>query len=225
MPFGARTIPSSRSVLTCSPAFPGGRFGAALPVPWLTKDSKGSRRAALSSLSAAALGAPSGPAGFSTAFAADFAGPFLGAAFLLAAWTGGFAGALADGFAAAWEAGFAVCGAGLAAVVGTGFAGACAAGLAGACVAGFLAASAAGFAVGLAACCAVCPAWSATEFPLAGGSGFIRAREPGAAAPINSPNPSVIAERIVRSFPLRVSQPRCLAWPPLQEPRRNQQAW
>src|SRR5215470_9153393 len=88
-----------------------------------------------------------------------------------------------------------------------------------------LASSAAGFAVGLAACCAVCPAWSATEFPLAGGSGFICARKLGAAAPINSPNPSVIAERIVRSFPLRVSQPRCLAWPPLREPRRNQQAW
>src|SRR6266571_1849649 len=240
IPFGARTIPSSRSVLTCSPALPGGRFGAALAVPWLTKDSKGSRRAAFSSLSAAALGALSGPAGFSTALPADFAAALLCSGFLLAL-TGCFAGAAAVGFAAAWGAGFAVCAEGFAAAVGAGFAGACAAGLAavgeaglagvceaglaGVCVAGFAGACCAGFAGGFEACCAACAPCSATESPVAGGSGFICARKRGAAAPIKSPSPSVITERIVRLFPLRGSQPRCQAWLRLQEPHRNQQAW
>src|SRR5271163_2026136 len=49
MPLEERTIPSSRSVLTCKPAFPGGRFLPALvSLLRLTRDSKGSRRAVLS---------------------------------------------------------------------------------------------------------------------------------------------------------------------------------
>src|SRR5208282_4645318 len=55
IPFGARTIPSSRSEETCNPALPGGRFlaasAAALSRP--TRDSKGSRRATFSSAGAA----------------------------------------------------------------------------------------------------------------------------------------------------------------------------
>src|ERR1035438_775393 len=49
MPLEDLTMPSSRSVLTCKPALPGGRF---LPAPAsllrLTRDSNGSRRADLS---------------------------------------------------------------------------------------------------------------------------------------------------------------------------------
>src|ERR1700722_17568133 len=49
MPTEERTMPSSRSVLTCKPALPGGRF---LPAFWsfwrLTSDSNGSRREPLS---------------------------------------------------------------------------------------------------------------------------------------------------------------------------------
>src|SRR5947199_249297 len=202
--------------------------------------SLGVPRAAFSSLSAAALGALSVPAGFSTALPADFAAALLCSGFLLAL-TGCFAGAAAVGFAAGWGAGFAVCAEGFAAAVGAGFAGACAAGLAavgeaglagvceaglaGVCVEGFAGSWCACFAGGFEACCAACAPCPATESPVAGGSGFICARKRGAAAPIKSPSPSVITERIVRLFPLRVSQPRCQAWLPLQEPHRNQQAW
>src|ERR1700743_1816084 len=49
MPAEERTMPSSRRVLTCKPALPGGRF---LPAFWsfwrLTSDSNGSRREPLS---------------------------------------------------------------------------------------------------------------------------------------------------------------------------------
>jgi len=234
-------MPSSRSVLTCRPAFPGGRLlGVPLPsVPWLTRDSKGSLRAAFNSLSAAALGAPSGPAGFSTAFTGGSLAPFFRADFV-AGFAAGFPGALTAGFAAASDAagfaaaaGFVAAGAGLTGPWAAGFADACAAGFAGVCVAGLTGVCAAGFAGvcvaglagGLVACCVLCPACSAVEFPIPGGSGFLCARKLGAAVPIKSPNPMVIAERIVRSFPLRVFQARRPAWLPLRQPQSSRQAW
>src|SRR5215467_7073931 len=209
MPLGARTIPSRRSVLTCSPALPGGRLAAPLPCEeWLSKDSNGSRRAAFTSLSAAAgLGAL---AVFSAgAFAAPF---FLPLADLPADFAAGFAWAPV-GFATVGPAGFPACGAGLPAGTVAGLYGACAAGLAGACAAGFAGVCEAGFAgvcaagfagagvpglaavgvPGLAGCCAAWPACAC---------------KPGAVTAIKSPIPRVIAERIVRSFPLRVSQAR-----------------
>src|SRR5580704_15330318 len=69
MPFEERTMPSSRSVLTCKPAFPGGRFLAPLSLLRLTRDSNGSRRASFSP----SLGvcAPTRRAGASTGFRAD----------------------------------------------------------------------------------------------------------------------------------------------------------
>src|SRR6266849_5207224 len=127
MPLGAFTIPSSRSVLTWSPALPGGRAGPPLPCWRLTRDSKGSRRACFNSLSAAAVRLT--PEGLSTALAGGLAAPL----------PGRLDEDLAPGFAAGLAAGFAVCGAALPADVG--------AGLAGACVAGF--------AGGLVVCCAV----------------------------------------------------------------------
>src|SRR5258707_9622592 len=93
IPFGARTIPSRRSVLTCSPPLPGGRLETPLVCDRATKDSKGSRRAALISLSPAALGAPAGPAGFSTVFFDGLAAFFF--ACFATALTTGFAGAAA----------------------------------------------------------------------------------------------------------------------------------
>src|SRR6267143_5291918 len=152
---------------------PGGRFGGALVVWRLTKDSKGSRRACLISLSAGAAGPPAADV-FSVFLAADFAGALATAGFFLA------------GFAAG-EAGFAA---------------GCAT-----CAAGLLPAGAAGFAAG-------------------GVEGFAWACEPGAAAASKIPSPRVIAERIVRSFPLRVSQPRRLeAWLQLTEPHPCRRAW
>src|SRR5438128_1241680 len=109
IPLGARTIPSSRSVLTTRPAFPGGRRSG-LPPPERslpTRGSNGSRR------ETEALGV----AGFSTgAFALAF--------------PGAFADFLAGGFCAV-AAGGLVAGAGLlgAGVLGAAFPGA--AGLAG----------------------------------------------------------------------------------------------
>src|SRR6266478_4930943 len=180
MPLGALTIPSRRSVLTCRPNLPGGRFNCVLlfrPI----NDSKGSLRACLTSLSAAA-GLLPGVLGFSTALIADFAGAL--PAFFLAVFPAGF------------PAGLAVCAVGL---------------------------GAAGDA-GLAACCAGTPAPSA-DFTLLGRTEHTCARKPGAAA-IHIPSPRVIAERIVRSFPLRVSQPRRLpAWLQMQEPHPHRQAW
>src|SRR5215467_5272771 len=101
IPLGARTIPSRRKVLTCNPALPGGRLAAPLPCEErLNKDSNGSRRAAFTSLSAAGLGAPAGPAAFSTAV---FPAPFLFPLADLAGFAAGFT----------WAAvGFAVCGEG-----------------------------------------------------------------------------------------------------------------
>jgi len=212
------------------------------PLPlceWAIKDSNGSRRAALNSLSAAGFGAPAGPAAFSTGlfgFAAlcFFAGFAAGLA-------AGLAADRSPGFAVACAAGFAVCGAGLVAGAATGLAGACPAGFTGGCAGGFAPACPPDFAAvcpagvactaglagvcvaGLGGCCAPCPAWSA-EFPLVDGSGSLCACKLGAVAAIRSPNPTFIAERIVRSFPLRVFQARCPAWLP-QEPHRNQRAW
>src|SRR5713101_2600003 len=187
-------MPSRRSVLTCKPNLPGGRFSGALPPCRPSKDSNGSRRACLTSLSAAA-GAVPGVLGFSTALTARFVEDFV---FFVA----GFAAGLPAGLAAG-VAGFAVCGTGLAA------------GAAG---------SAAG-AVGLAGCCAGLPAPCA-GFALLGVDGFACARNPGVAAAIMIPSPRVITERIVRSFPLRVSQPRhLLAWLRLPEPHQRRRAW
>src|ERR1700682_3137864 len=97
MPLGDRTIPSRRSVLTCNPAFPGGKTLLACDCWRFTRDSKGSRRACLTSLSAGAAVPEAGP--FATFFAAGLA------ATLAAALAAGlaFAGA---GFAAAADAGF-----------------------------------------------------------------------------------------------------------------------
>src|SRR6266478_2132676 len=134
MPFGARTIPSSRSVLTCKPNLPGGRFGAPLPAWRPSSDSNGSRRACFTSLSAAA-GAVPGVLGFSTVLTARFAGGFFAPAFA-AGLVACAAGLLADGIA------------GLAAVCGAGFVAAGAAvGLAGPCCAGLPAPACAGFAL------------------------------------------------------------------------------
>src|SRR5260370_34567396 len=116
------------------------------------------------------------PEGFSTALAGALAAP------LPARLDEDFPA----GFAADLAAGFAVCGAGLAADVG--------AGLAGACVAGF--------AGGLVVCCAVCPLSPSADFKLfVVVAGFTCARNPGAVAPIKSPSPTVIAERISSLIP------------------------
>src|SRR6266403_786720 len=186
-------MPSRRSVLTCKPNLPGGRFSGAFPPCRPSKDSNGSRRACLTSLSAAA-GAVPGVLGFSTALTARFAGDFVFAA--------GLAAGLPAGLAAG-VAGFAVCGTGLA--VGA---------------AGFAAGAA-----GWAGCCAGLPAPGA-GFALLGVEGVACARNPGVAAAIKIPSPRVITERIVRSFPLRVSQPHQLqAWLRLPEPHQRRRAW
>src|SRR6266436_2240099 len=118
MPFGARTIPSRRSVLTCNPAFPGGRasFGPP-PCPPPTSDSKGSRFATLGSLSAAgALFADlAGFVGFGAAFFAAFFGAAgLGdAGFATAAGLVGPADALEPDLAGACAVGLACGGAAL----------------------------------------------------------------------------------------------------------------
>src|SRR3984893_17752101 len=170
MPLGARTIPSRRSVLTCRPALPGGRFLAASA--WdscrPTRDSNGSRRACRTSLSAGA--------------AAPGADAFL---------TAGLAGALAAVFLAGLAGG-------LAAGRGRGFV-------------------AAGAGV---------PWPDSADFTLLGVEGLTCASMPGAAAAIMIPSPRVIAERIVRSFPLSVYQPRRPeAWLQLREPQQCQRAW
>src|SRR5712664_667930 len=185
-------MPSRRSVLTCKPSLPGGRFAGALFNCRPSKDSNGSRRACLTSLSAAA-GAVPGVAGFSTALTAGFPGD------LPVALAAGFAAGFTAGFAAAgWPAGLAAIGAGLVAAD----------------------------AGGLAACCAGLPLSPSADFTLLGVDGFTCARKPGAAAAIQIPSPRVIAERIVRSFPLRVSQPRRLeAWLRLTEPHPYRRAW
>src|SRR5258708_33762563 len=197
-------MPSRRSVLTCKPSLPGGRFCGVLFNCRPSSDSKGSLRACFISLSAAA-GADPGLAGFSTALTARFAGE------LAAAFAAGFAA----GFPAGLPAGLAACacGAGLVAAGGAGVA---------ACGAGLVAAGGAG----LAACCAGLPACPSADFTLLGVDGFTCARNPGVAAAIKIPSPRVIAERIVRSFPLSVSQPRRLeAWLRLPEPHPYRRAW
>src|SRR6266478_2407380 len=201
MPFGARTIPSSRSVLTCKPNLPGGRFGAPLPAWRPSSDSNGSRRACFTSLSAAA-GAVPGVLGFSTVLTARFAGGFFAPAFA-AGLVACAAGLLADGIP------------GLAAACGVGLVGAGAAGLAAVCGAGFVAPGAAGL-----------PAPACAGFALLGAVGFARARNPGAAATIRIPSPRVIAERIVRSFQFTITGPPQLqAWFRLQEPHPCRRVW
>src|SRR5881394_2009245 len=178
-------MPSRRRVLTCRPNLPGGRFAGALFNCRPSKDSKGSRRACLTSLSAAASAEP-GVAGFSTAWTALFAAGFLAVAF-------------AACFPVRLPAALSACGAGLVAAAG---------------------------AVGLADCCAGLPTSPSADFTLLGVDGFTCARRPGVAAAIKIPSPRVIAERIVRSFPLRVSQPRQLeAWLRLPEPHPYRRAW
>src|SRR5215467_4340916 len=95
MPFGARTMPSSRSVPTCRPALPGGRFLAKASCACCrpTRDSNGSRRAIFTSLSAGrfsetVLAAGVEDLGFAEP---DFAEADLAAAALPADWV--FAGA------------------------------------------------------------------------------------------------------------------------------------
>ena len=200
IPFGARTIPSSRSVLTCKPNLPGGRFGAPLPAWRPSSDSNGSRLACFTSLSAAA-GAVPGVLGFSTVLTARFADGFFGPAFVtgLAACA---AGLLADGIP------------GLAAVCGVGLVAVRAAGLATACGVDLVAAGAVGLA---GACCAGLPPPACAGFALLGAVGFACARNPGTAATIKIPSPRVIAERIVRSFPFTITGSPLQAWLRLQE--------
>src|SRR6266446_4000656 len=210
MPFGARTIPSSRSVLTCKPNLPGGRFGAPLPAWRPSSDSNGSRRACFTSLSAAA-GAVPGVLGFSTVLTARFAGGFFAPAFA-AGLVACAAGLLADGIPGL----AAVCGAGLVAAGAAGFAAACGVGLVGAGAAGLAAVCGAGF---VAPGAAGLPAPACAGFALLGAVGFACARNPGAAATIRIPSPRVIAERIVRSFQFTITGPPQLqAWFRLQEP-------
>src|SRR5712692_5174901 len=105
MPFGAFTIPSSRKVLTCRPAFPGGRFPAA--AFWLLcrakYDSNGSRRPTLGSLPGSVFAAVS--TGLGLAALEGFLPPAFAAGF-----AGGLAAGFAAGFAAARVTGFAVFG-------------------------------------------------------------------------------------------------------------------
>ena len=182
IPFGARTMPSRRSVLTCKPSLPGGRFVGALFNCRPSKDSKGSLRACLTSLSAAA-GAEPGVAALSTALTAGFAGdlPVAFAAGFAAGFTAGCAAAdllaglptvLAASGAGLLEAGaaaLAVCGAGLVAAGAAGLA-VCGVGLAAASVAG------------VAACCAGLPAPPSADFTLLGVDGLTCARRLGVAA-------------------------------------------
>ena len=116
------------------------------------------------------------------------------------------------------------------AVVVVGFSVFFAARLAGALAEGFAAAFAAGGAAGFAAGCAACPAGlppaCAAGFAGAGVEGFVCACELAAAVASKIPIPRVITERIVRSFPLRVSQPRRPGvWLQQQEPHPCQRAW
>jgi hypothetical protein len=91
-----------------------------------------------------------------------------------------------------------------------------------ACDAGLVAAGTAG----LADCCTGLPAPPSADFTLLGVDGFTCARNPGVAAADKIASPRVIAERIVRSFPLRVSQPRRLeAWLQLRELHPYRRAW
>jgi len=117
IPFGERTMPSRRSVLTCRPSLPGGRFGPPALFCLPIKDSNGSRRACLISLAAAA-GAEPGVEAFSTVLRAGLAALAL---------PGCFAPDLAPVLAAGLLAGLAACAAGFA----TGVAGFVWAGVAG----------------------------------------------------------------------------------------------
>ncbi len=213
IPLGARTIPSSRSVPTCSPAFPAGR-GPVLPPPPTsrpTRDSKGSRFATLVSLSAAGAELVADAAGFLV----------LGAAFLAA-----FFGAGLDVFVACVEvfalvfgaAGLAPEAAGLLAAGPAGLfcpeEADAAAGFAGACATGFAAGLSAGFVV----CDAVLAAGVAGLVP-APLTGLACACRPEAAAASVIPSTRVFTKRIFRSFPFRVFPP---ASPQL---RRRHSAW
>src|ERR1700674_1244613 len=125
MPLGDRTTPSRRSVLTCKPAFPGGRFALAWLCWRFTRDTKVSRRACLTSLSAGAVLPEAGL--FATFFAAGLAATLAAALAAGLAFAGaGFAAAADVGFTATGVVGFAVevpaCGAGLAVAAGAGFA-------------------------------------------------------------------------------------------------------
>ena len=175
-------MPSSRSVLTCSPAFPGGR-GPVLPpaCSWPTRDSNGSRRAILGSLSASA--------GFGVAEAADLGAFFRAGFFAAGFFAAGFAAAgfVAAGFVAC--GGLAACVAGLAAGV-AGLACGVAAGapvFGGSCAAGFACACGAGLAAGAAGVACACKL--------------------GPATPSIIPSASVFTERIKSLIPFRVSQP------------------
>jgi len=222
IPLGARTIPSSRRVLTCSPALPAGR-GPVLP-PACSRpisDSKGSRLATLGSLSTAEAEVAADPAGFAV-FGADFL-----ALCFCAGFCSGF-DASAEGFAACAELfAFTVGAAGLApeaaALLAPGAvalfcpeAGA-AAGFAGVCASGF----AAGLPTGFALCGA--------GFAAAGGAGFVPvplagfacACRLGTAAASVIPSTRVFTKRIFRSFPFRVSPPVS----PRLSKRRRHSAW
>src|SRR5271166_7040624 len=79
MPLEERTMPSRRRVLTCRPAFPGGRFLAAEAAACCrpTKDSKGSLRPARLSLSESALPSTGLAAGLVAPLPAFLVGDFL----------------------------------------------------------------------------------------------------------------------------------------------------
>jgi len=219
MPFGARTTPSSRRVLTCKPAFPGGRFlAAAAPAcSRPIKDSKGSRLGTLR--------LTSGPA---TAVSSGFlrtAGFFAAGLFVADLTAGG-----ADGFApvavglTGCPTGALDCTVGLAApaVGAAGFA-PVAVGLTG-CPAGALdwtaglaapAVGAAGFAVEVPGACAClgCPLIAAVvgvAFALPGATGLSCARKPLIVTASKIASASVVRKLIVRS--LRSWFPRRLRW-------------
>jgi len=113
---GARTIPSSRSVPTCKPALPGGRFAPARAAAScrLVSDSNGSRREIFASEGSAVLAGAELDvfltAGFLTGFATAGAAFGAAAGLAVAAGAGAFgagtfgAGVCADGFAAGFGA-------------------------------------------------------------------------------------------------------------------------
>jgi hypothetical protein len=219
---GARTIPSNRRVLTCSPALPGGR-GPVLPPPCSRPiiDSNGSRLAILVSFSAADGEEVVEAEGFGV-FGVDLLALCFGSGF----WAGFAAGA--TGLAACAELFAFVAGAAGLPLEAAGLVTPGAPGLfcaeAGA-AAGFAAACVAGFATGLSAGFVLCGAgfWAAgvagfVPVPLAG---LACACRRSAAAVSRIPRTRVFKKRIFRSFPFTVCPPVS----PRLSRRRRHSAW
>src|SRR5713226_210903 len=205
MPLGAFTTPSRRSVLTCRPALPGGKFFPESPpaLSWPISDSNGSRRATFNSDSAGGFEPVDGADAFTAFLLAFFAAGLAGA--FAACW----AGALGAGFAGALVAGLAACGAGFNAAVGAGagvevFAGVFSPGFAGAGGAG------------LAGCCPGFAGVGDAAFGSVPLAGLDCASRFGAAAPSKIPSTRVLAKSIVLSFPFSVSRPAWLVFLALQ---------